>query len=70
MIGGGVDRAARLRLCADCVTTSHVVIGGIHSDLPCMACGVSPCVGAIVALPPAPARRRGKTASADQEQES
>lgn len=66
MIGGGVDPGARLRLCADCVTTSDEVIGGIHSELPCQRCGAIPCVGAIVALPPGPARQRRGSAEARQ----
>jgi len=61
---GGVHPAARLRVCADCALVTDQIIGGIHSDLACMRCGRAPCVGAIVALPPAPPRQRRGTREA------
>jgi hypothetical protein len=42
-------RSRRERICAACFREgTDQYLGGIHSELACMRCGVKPCVGAVV----------------------
>lgn len=55
----------RQRVCATCVTPQDFYIGGVHSEKPCMRCGATPCVGAIVdtvMLAPASPKKTPKSA--------
>jgi hypothetical protein len=42
-------RGDRERVCKACVLPGDLVLGGIHSELPCMRCRTKPCEGAVVA---------------------
>lgn len=46
-------RLHRRRLCWACASGVPRVIGTVHSDLACDACGVAPCYGVIVQGNPA-----------------
>jgi hypothetical protein len=42
------ERGGRERICAGCCKDNDHIIGGIHSELPCMRCGKKPCAGVVV----------------------
>jgi hypothetical protein len=42
------ERGARERVCAVCCNDNDHIIGGIHSELPCMRCQRAPCAGVVV----------------------
>ena len=44
------DRGKRERVCVGCVGDGDKVLGGIWSELGCMRCGTTPCVGAVVVV--------------------
>lgn len=41
-------RLHRRRLCWACADGATRVIGSVHSELACDACGIAPCYGVIV----------------------
>lgn len=42
------ERGARERICTGCCKDDDHIIGGIHSELPCMRCQKVPCAGVVV----------------------